>query len=646
MLSKLFKRFGGALALSCLLGFAATPAKAQSTNSELVVRFKASATDAEIQHALGHGHLKVRRHKQTEGMKERGHVGLTLTETDLPADQAIERLKNHPAIDFVEPNVRYHHQAISNDSWVAAGNTWGLYGDLSAPANAYGSQAAEAWAAGYTGTNSVYVAVIDEGIDFSHPDLVGNIWNNPFEVADGADNDGNRYADDIHGFNFAANNGQVFDPTGDHHGTHVSGTIGATGGNGVGVAGVNWNVTIISGKFLTANGGDTLDAVEAIDYFVDLKKRHNLNLVAINASWGGSSYSRALHESIIRAAKAGILFVAAAGNDALNNDASASYPANIDTRVGTASESAATYDSVISVAAIDSNGALASFSNYGATKVHLGAPGVDILSTYPNSQVAYMSGTSMATPHVTGAVALYASTHPGASAATIRNAILGSVIPTPSLTGKCTTGGRLNLSTIIAPSVTAPPPPPAPAAPSAPTGVTASSSVATVSGNTTATVKWTASTGATSYKVKRATSSTGTWTVIATGLTGTTYSQTVTAGATYYYKVVATSSAGDSADSSAFTLTTVSPSPTPLTASAIYSTQVSLKWADHSADEQGFKIEYFDGASWIQLGTLPAGSTSAAVTGTASRTTYSFRIRAYNGTLNTAYSNTATVTTP
>src|SRR6185369_11152661 len=135
---------------------------------------------------------------------------------------------------------------------------------------------------------------------------------------------------------FLGDNNQVFDAAaGDDHGTHVAGTIGAIGGNAAGVAGINWNVTIISGKFIGTDGGSTLDAVQAIDYFVDLKKRHNLNLVAINASWGGTTYSRALHDAILRAAKADILFVAAAGNSAANNDSATFYPANIDTRVGT-----------------------------------------------------------------------------------------------------------------------------------------------------------------------------------------------------------------------------------------------------------------------------------------------------------------------
>ncbi|HEY6227701.1 MAG TPA: S8 family peptidase, partial [Verrucomicrobiae bacterium] len=388
----MWKRVGKALASSALAAtlitsaMGAAPASDTKTNSgngngkaasvpgELIVKFKSTATDAEIQRGMKLGHLKVKRHMQTESMKARGHNGLTLVETDLAADDAIAQLKNDPAVDYAEPNFTYKHQFVSNDPYVTNNYTWGLYSALSAPANAYGIGAQDAWAAGCVGTNGVYVAVIDEGIDYSHPELSGNMFNNPFDPPDGIDNDGNGYVDDVHGWNFYAGNNQIFDSTGDDHGTHVSGTIGAAGGNGKGVAGVNWNVTILSGKFLGADGGDTLSAVEAIDYFVDLKKRHNLNLVAINASWGGGGYSQSLHDAIIRAAKAGIIFCAAAGNDSLNNDVSSSYPSNIDTRKGTSTETAASYDSVIAVAAIDSNGALASFSNYGSKTVHIGAP--------------------------------------------------------------------------------------------------------------------------------------------------------------------------------------------------------------------------------------------------------------------------------
>lgn len=626
-----------ALVLGAVLAIGSAQAAPKYTG-ELIVKFKDAASDAQIANGLKKGKLKVKKHVQSQAMKDRGDSGLTLVETELTAEEAVEQLKNDPAVEFVEPNYIYTHQATSNDPYVAQNYTWGLYGDTTSPASVYGSQAAEAWRAGYTGTNGVYVAVIDEGIQVTHPDLMANIWKNPFDPVDGIDNDSNGYIDDVNGWNFYSDNRQV-DVSGDSHGTHVAGTIGAKGGNSAGVAGVNWNVTILSGKFLGPEGGSTLAAVEAIDYFVDLKKRHNLNLVAINASWGGSGYSQALHSSIIRAAKAGILFIAAAGNEALNNDASASYPANIDTRSGTSTESAATYDAVISVAAIDKNGALASFSNYGASKVDLGAPGVEILSTYPGGAYYYMNGTSMATPHVTGAAALYASTHPGSSAATIRNALIGSVIATPSLAGKTVTGGRLNLSSVIAPTTNTPPP--TVAVPLAPAGVSATTSQPTVAGVTTATIKWSASAGAASYTIKRSTSSTDSGTIIATGVTSTSYAATISGTGAHYYRVVAVNSAGQSADSGSVRAAGLSPRPTNLTVAALSTSQMKLQWKDNSANESGFSIELYSRGSWVSLGTVPAGTTSATVSGLSSQTMYWFRLRAYSGSTYTEYSNGA-----
>lgn len=661
MAFKFFKRCKDALVLGALLvTIGATkgatnnvyvgpqvlqPVPAPAGENELIIKFRATASDSEIANSIQHGKLKVKKHLQTLAMRERNHPGLTRVESELPIDEAIAKLKNHPAVEYVEKNVTYKHQSTSNDPYVTGNYTWGLYGDLSSPANAFGSQAAEAWSAGYTGTNGVIVAVVDEGIDISHPDLAPNIWVNPYDPVDGVDNDGNGYVDDVNGWDFANNSRNVF-VSGDDHATHVAGTIGARGGNGSGLAGVNWNVTIMSGRFLGPSGGDTLAAVEAIDYFVDMKKRHNLNLVAINASWGGSGYSQSLNDAIIRAAKAGILFVAAAGNSALNNDNSADYPANIDTRRGTSTESAASFDGVIAVAAIDSTGALASFSNYGATTVHLGAPGVHILSTYPGSQYAYMDGTSMATPHVTGAVALYASTHPGASAQSIRDALLASVTPTYSLSGKTTTGGRLNLSSVIAPTQTAPPPATNPP-PAVPTGVNTSSGVAAVSGNSTVIVRWTASAGAASYNVKRATSSAGPWTVVASGVTSTSWSQTVSAtGARYYYEVSAVNSAGESLNSSAYGVTPQPPTPVNVAGAPTSSTTLQLTWTDRSSDELGFKVEYWTGSSWVEIGATGANTTSVTVSGVSSAHTYWFRVRAYNASYVTIYSNQAPVTMP
>ena len=408
------------------------------------------------------------------------------------ADQAINALSHLAGVDYAEQNWVVSGAAISNDALV--GNEWGMQGDATAPANPYGSQSEEAWAAGATGSMKVVVGDIDSGIDYTHQDLYLNVWLNQGEIplafkgnltdadgdglitfrdlnstsnaayvsdlngngyidggdllkdsrwVDGQDQDGNGYMDDLVGWNFVNNTNNPFDDNG--HGTHTAGTIGAVGGNGVGVAGVDWNVQILALKFLDSTGSGTVaNAAKALSYYTaEAKLMAGEQFVATNNSWAGGGVSSTMQTAINTAAKAGELFVAAAGNAAVNTDTTANYPSNYST------VTAVGYEAVISVAAIDSTGKLASFSNYGANTVDLGAPGVSILSTLPGNSYGYASGTSMATPHVTGAIALYASTHPNASAADIREALLASDISTPALVGKTVTGGRLDDGTMI-----------------------------------------------------------------------------------------------------------------------------------------------------------------------------------------------------
>ena len=367
---------------------------------------------------------------------------LLLVQSNLGTLEAIERLRNMPEVEYAEPNWIYQHYATSNDTYFTSGQLWGM----SANNNSNGSRAATAWAADKLGSSSVYIGIIDEGYMFNHVDLAANAGVNPGEVANnGVDDDGNGLIDDVYGWDFAGNNNTVFDGTADDHGTHVAVTIGAVGGNGIGVAGVVWNVKMIGAKFLGSTGGTTANAIKSVDYFTDLKIRHGLNIVATNNSWGGGGFSQALKDAIDRANNAGILFVAAAGNSGTNNDATPSYPSGY------------TSANIIAVASITSTGGLSSFSQFGATTVDLGAPGSGIWSTVPvavgkgknatvGSGYASYNGTSMATPHVTGAVALYKSLNPSATAPQIKAAILGSTTPTASLAGKTVTGGRLNVS--------------------------------------------------------------------------------------------------------------------------------------------------------------------------------------------------------
>ncbi len=430
---------------SLTLKSASVKANYEVVPNEVILKFKDNVSVESQTAALIKINGKVKEKIHTNAMKDKGDKqGILLVSTPLQAYDAIAKAKGLSEIEYVEPNFIYQHFATSNDTYFTNGSLWGMYGPSSSPANQYGCQAVTEWAAGKTGSSSVYIGIIDEGYMYTHEDLAANAGTNPGEIAgNGIDDDGNGLKDDVYGWDFAGNNNTVFDGVGDDHGTHVAGTIGGVGGNGKGVAGVCWNVKLLNAKFLGNTGGTTANAIKAVDYFTNLKTRATkpVNIIATNNSWGGGGFSQGLFEAIVRANNAGILFIAAAGNSGTNNDTTPSYPSNYDS------------PNVIAVAAITSTGGLASFSQYGATTVDLGAPGSGIWSTIPKksgknivSSYASYSGTSMATPHVTGAVALYASTHSGATPVQIKDAILNSAVATPSLSGKCVTGGRLNVS--------------------------------------------------------------------------------------------------------------------------------------------------------------------------------------------------------
>lgn len=332
---------------------------------------------------------------------------------------------DNPEVIACSPNYLVGVGAVPNDPQF--NETWGL-------TSLYGADAESAWDI-TQGNGDVVVAVIDTGVDYNHPDLAQNIWNNPREIQNGIDDDGNGLVDDLHGYNAYANTG---DPMDDHsHGTHCSGTIGARGNNGIGVAGVSWNVKIMGVKFMGSNGsGDLSGAIRGINYVVD-QKRSGVNVRVMSNSWGGGGYSETLERAIQRAADAGILFVAAAGNSASNNDSSPTYPASYNV------------SNVISVAAIQQGNTLASFSNYGANTVNIAAPGVSILSTIPGGGYGRMSGTSMATPHVAGALGLLFSYDGSLSADAAKARLLSTAIPTEALQGRVKDGRSLNVRRLI-----------------------------------------------------------------------------------------------------------------------------------------------------------------------------------------------------
>jgi subtilisin family serine protease len=335
--------------------------------------------------------------------------------------------------DYVEPDFIRTTSRVANDPRYVSGELWGLHntGQEGGTADA-DIDAPEAWDL-LTGAPSVVVAVIDTGVRYTHEDLAANMWTNLGEIpGNGIDDDNNGYIDDIYGID-ARNRDS--DPMDDHrHGTHCAGTVAAVGNNGKGVVGVAWQARIMALKFLSGSGsGNDTGAIECIDYAIANGAQ------ILSCSFGGTGYGQALRDVIIRARQAGILVIAAAGNDSENLDTDFLYPA------------AYQEDNVIAVAATDRNDQLADFSNYGQGKVEIAAPGVAILSTGRVSDQDYFlaSGTSMATPHVAGAFALLRSRFPTDTPRQLVNRLQNSADRLPALNGKVQFGARLNLNAAL-----------------------------------------------------------------------------------------------------------------------------------------------------------------------------------------------------
>ena len=351
------------------------------------------------------------------------------------------------SIDYAEPNHLVRPMRTPNDPRFINFNQWHLYNnsqidkDIKAP---------RAWdrrtSAAYGTTNKVIVAVIDTGVRHTHEDLQANMWINPGEIAgDGIDNDGNGLIDDIYGGDYFSNDGNPMDEG--SHGTHCAGLIGAVGNNGLGITGVAWTgVQIMALRFIgysAAAGketGSVADAIKCIDYAIAKGAR------VINASYGSQASNSSESSAILRANIAGIMFVAAAGNDGTNNDTNPFYPANYNR------------SNIISVGATDRNDSRATFSstqssNYGADSVDLMAPGVEMWSTTTGSNSSYSQGqgTSFAAPIVSGAIALLIAEYPNDSVSTLRGRIVSTnaVDVIPALSGLCRTGGRLNLAKLL-----------------------------------------------------------------------------------------------------------------------------------------------------------------------------------------------------
>ena len=368
-------------------------------------------------------------------------------------EDAMRTYESDPDVQYVEPDYKITVNPIENvgetasvRSLQAAGSSypndpgypdqWGLYNtanpgaDISAPL---------AWG-GTTGSSGVIVALIDTGVDYTHPDLAANIWTNPVEVINGIDDDNNGYIDDVRGWNFVSKTNDPMDDNG--HGTHCAGTIAAVGNNGIGIAGVTWSTKIMPLKFLDSKGsGYTSDAISAILY------ANKMGVPIISNSWNGNGNSQSLKEAIDAS---GAVIICAAGNKGENSDINPQYPA------------AFTSDNIISVAGSTPQDTLASFSNYGPVSVDLAAPGDKIYSTSNSGGYSYLSGTSMATPYVSGVAALLKAQSPSISTAQIKGKILNNCDVLQSFAGKVSTGGRLNAAKALGINNPTPTPTPTP----------------------------------------------------------------------------------------------------------------------------------------------------------------------------------------
>jgi subtilisin family serine protease len=414
--------------------------KASYVDNQILVKLKPEVEDTIDSYAMAD--FVARSHGASfEPLHESRRGGQYLIELDgsLSVENAVEQAARDPRVEFAEPNYLLYPAATPNDTLF--NQQWGLNNTGFAGQGKPGADigAMRAWDL-TTGSDDVVVAVIDTGADLSHVDLAPNAWVNRGERAgNGLDDDGNGFVDDVNGWDFLNNRPATFESAEtDWHGTHVSGVIGAAGNNGIGVTGVAWRVKIMSLKFIGTKSGSTADAIKAINYTIDQKQR-GVSVRVINASWGGPTESASLKAAVTAAGNAGILFVCASGNGGINEgghdlDAAPAYPAAWSRDIS----------SIISVAAVDSTDSLASFSNFGQTTVQVAAPGTFVLSTTPGNNYGMGSGTSMATPHVSGVAALVFSRQPSLSPSQVRQRIVSTADPVISLISKVSSSGRIS----------------------------------------------------------------------------------------------------------------------------------------------------------------------------------------------------------
>lgn len=575
------------------------------------------------------------------------NLELVVLPEGLSVKDAIVTYMSDPNVEYVEPNyIRSALETIPNDQLF--GDQWALRntGQYAAGTDGADIKATLAWDISQ-GSHNTIIAVLDTGIDYNHVDLIENIWRNWGETScvDSLDNDNNGYIDDCIGWDFTTC--EEFDDTGTcittktedndpmdgyGHGTHVAGIIGAETNNGIGIAGVMWNVQLMPVKMLNDQGYGTLsDEIAAIDYVVAMKQS-GVDIKAMNASFGGYEYSDLEKQAIESANSEGILFVAAAGNDGTNNDHTPMYPASY------------SLSNIISVTATDQNDRRASFSNFGQYTVHVGAPGVYILSTIPENQYTaanqdFEMGTSMATPHVTGLVGLLWNYYYYFNYSQIRGTILRYVDIVSELQGWIYTGGRINaygsLSSLLTPEDLS-------------LNVDSSSQI---------TLTWNdRATGEDYYRVERSTSGGAFEHITTLGTNSSTYTDSsLIDGTSYSYRVRAESSLPNPptfATNNAYSLysneaTAVTPlnPPTGLSATTQSSSEISLSWTDNSNTEEGYRIER-SSSNFVQIAEVGPNVTAYSDTGLNPSTRYTYRVGAFNTAAGgSQYSNEASATT-
>lgn len=539
--------------------------------------------------------------------------GIELWGTTSPAS-TIAYLRMMPQVQYAEPDYVVHRTVIPNDP--SFGSLWGMHNtgqsggkvdaDIDGP---------EAWDT-YTGDPNFVIADIDTGVDYNHPDLSANAWVNPGEVAgNGIDDDGNGFIDDTRGWDFVNNDNNPIDDN--NHGTHTAGTIGAVGNNGVGVVGVNWRCKIMALKFLSASGsGSTSGAISCVNY------ARTMGVKISNNSWGGGGFSQALFDAINASKSVGHLFVAAAGNSNVNTDSSPHFPSSYN------------LDNIISVASIDRLDNRSSFSNYGAVSVDLGAPGSSILSTTRNNTYSTFNGTSMATPHVVGVVALVYARNPSWTYQQVRNQVFNTVRPTSAMNGITVTGGVVNAAAAVgsggpgntSPTVTIASPTNGESFVEGKPVSFAGSASDLEDGDLTASLVWSSNLQGnigTGGSFSRSDLVVGTHTITAS----VTDSGSLTGSATR--TITITSSA------------TIPAAPSNLQVVRLVNDVARLTWSDNSGDETNFDIqrERFKGSGWRSTTNFSVGANVTTWDNSAGNGTFRYRVRATNAAGSSSYTD-------